>query len=183
MYSETKVMTRTPVCCVKTTEGLAKYSRAFEKVLSQQVDIHLLSNCFLASVQSSDELRRKPKREGQVPSKHELIGGLSSLCALAGVDLLKPALNEPFNFGNEDLAGAGIQGKFNNFKMVEKDKPWTPRMFGENVGFGGFGPVPVGTPEQVADMMEKWFVEADIVGFNPQCECSPTPALLAPIIL
>jgi alkanesulfonate monooxygenase SsuD/methylene tetrahydromethanopterin reductase-like flavin-dependent oxidoreductase (luciferase family) len=67
--------------------------------------------------------------------------------------------------------------------MVEKDKPWIPRMFGENIGFGGFGPMPVGTPEQVADMMEKWFVEADIVGFNPQCECSPTPALLASIIL
>jgi hypothetical protein len=100
MYGETKVMTRAPVSCVKTTEGLAKYSRAFEKLLSQQVDIHVPSNCFLASVQSSDELRRKPKREGQVPSKYELIGGLSSFCALAGVDLLKPALNEPFNFGN-----------------------------------------------------------------------------------
>lgn len=45
-------------------------------------------------------------------------------------------------------------------------------MVGEKVGFGGFGPMPVGTPSQVADVMEKWFREADIDGFNIQCEHS-----------
>lgn len=45
-------------------------------------------------------------------------------------------------------------------------------MVGEKVGFGGFGPMPVGTPSQVADVMEKWFREADIDGFNIQCEVS-----------
>jgi len=44
-------------------------------------------------------------------------------------------------------------------------------MVGEKVGFGGFGPMPVGTPSQVADVMEKWFAEADIDGFNIQCKC------------
>lgn len=43
-------------------------------------------------------------------------------------------------------------------------------MVGEKVGFGGFGPMPVGTPSQVADTMEKCFTEADIDGFNIQCK-------------
>lgn len=77
------------------------------------------------------------------------VGGLASFCALTGVDLSKYDLDEPFNFDNEDLSSAGIQGIFNNFKLVEKDKAWTPRMVGEKVGFNGFGPIPVGTPEQV----------------------------------
>lgn len=93
-------------------------------------------------------------------------GGLSSFCALTGVDLSKYDLDTPFNFDNEELSKSGIQGIFNNFKTVQNDKPWTPRMVGERVGLGGFGPMPVGTPEQVADVMEQWFTEGGIDGFN-----------------
>jgi alkanesulfonate monooxygenase SsuD/methylene tetrahydromethanopterin reductase-like flavin-dependent oxidoreductase (luciferase family) len=64
-------------------------------------------------------------------------GGLSSFCALTGVDLGKYDLDTPFNFDNEELSNAGIQAIFNNFKTVENDKPWTPRMVGERVGMGG----------------------------------------------
>jgi hypothetical protein len=31
---------------------------------------------------------------------------------------------------------------------------------------GGTGPRPVGTPEMVADELEKWALEADVDGFN-----------------
>lgn len=93
-------------------------------------------------------------------------GGLASFCALTGVDLSKYDLDTPFNFDNEDLAKSGIQGIFNNFKTVQNDKPWTPRMVGERVGLGGFGPMPVGTPEQVADSMQEWWSEGGIDGFN-----------------
>ncbi|KAF2115731.1 luciferase-like domain-containing protein [Lophiotrema nucula] len=113
------------------------------------------------------------KTEEEAKAKYEkyrknasVQGGLSSFCALTGVDLGKYDLDEPFNFDNEDLAKPGIQGIFNNFKIVEGDKQWTPRMVGERVGMGGFGPMPVGTPEQVADVMESWLVEGDVEGFN-----------------
>lgn len=105
-------------------------------------------------------------------------GGLAAFCHFTGVDLSKYDLDEPFNFEDEDLSKAGIQGIFNNFKTVEKDGPataWTPRMVGKKTGFCGFGPIPVGTPEQVADVMEKWFVEAGIDGFNIQCKSCPSP--------
>jgi alkanesulfonate monooxygenase SsuD/methylene tetrahydromethanopterin reductase-like flavin-dependent oxidoreductase (luciferase family) len=93
-------------------------------------------------------------------------GGLSSFCALTGVDLSKYDLDTPFDFKNEDLSKSGIQGIFKNFQTIQNDKPWTPRMVGERVGLGGFGPMPIGTPEQVADEMEKWFLEGGIDGFN-----------------
>lgn len=99
-------------------------------------------------------------------------GGLSSFGHFTGVDLAKYEIDEPFNFDNEELSKAGIQGIFNNFKEVEKGgKPWTPRMVGAKVGFGGFGPIPVGTAAQVADVMEEWFNGADVDGFNIQSEC------------
>lgn len=106
-------------------------------------------------------------------SKTSSAAGLAMFCALTGVDLSKYDLDEPFSFNDEKLGGAGIQGVFNNFKLVEKDKLWTPRMIGEKVGFGAFGPMPVGTPEMVADVMEKWFTEADIDGFNIACKKAP----------
>jgi alkanesulfonate monooxygenase SsuD/methylene tetrahydromethanopterin reductase-like flavin-dependent oxidoreductase (luciferase family) len=158
-------------CGVPTIEGLAKYSKSVrEAAVAAGRDpspVKLFSGICPILGRTEEEAKVKKAR---YLANTSYIGGLSSFCALTGVDLSKYALDEPFNFDNEDLAGAGIQGIFNNFKMVEKDKPWTPRMVGEKVGFGGFGPMPVGTPEQVADVMEKWFVEADIDGFNLQCE-------------
>ena len=55
-------------------------------------------------------------------------------------------------------------------KRYDKDGMLTPRMLGEQMAFCGFGPMPVGTPEMVADVMEKWVNEADIDGFNVACE-------------
>lgn len=37
---------------------------------------------------------------------------------------------------------------------------------GQHITVGGLGATPVGTPEQVADNMEKWVREADVDGFN-----------------
>jgi alkanesulfonate monooxygenase SsuD/methylene tetrahydromethanopterin reductase-like flavin-dependent oxidoreductase (luciferase family) len=122
-------------------------------------------------------------KHAKYKARTSIQGGLASFCALTGVDLSKYDLDEPFNFDDEDMQNAGIQGIFKNFKIVEGDKAWTPRMVGEKVGFGGFGPMPVGTPEQVADVMEKWFTEADIDGFNIQCEFINTPNVVETLLM
>jgi alkanesulfonate monooxygenase SsuD/methylene tetrahydromethanopterin reductase-like flavin-dependent oxidoreductase (luciferase family) len=46
---------------------------------------------------------------------------------------------------------------------------WTPRKLGIAMASGGLSAMPVGTPEQVADVFEKWFVEGDCDGFNMAC--------------
>ncbi|KAL5044532.1 luciferase-like domain-containing protein [Aspergillus fruticulosus] len=43
---------------------------------------------------------------------------------------------------------------------------WTPRIVAEKAAIGGLGPVGVGTPEKVADELERWVREADLDGFN-----------------
>ncbi|GMG51201.1 unnamed protein product [Aspergillus oryzae var. brunneus] len=43
---------------------------------------------------------------------------------------------------------------------------WTKSTVGQHITVGGLGATPVGTPEQVADEMERWVREADVDGFN-----------------
>jgi long-chain alkane monooxygenase len=52
------------------------------------------------------------------------------------------------------------------FTKVDPNKKWTIREIAEFVGIGGIGPVVVGTPEKIADEMERWVNEADVDGFN-----------------
>lgn len=43
---------------------------------------------------------------------------------------------------------------------------WTPRLVAERACIGGLGPVAVGSPQTVADELERWVREADVDGFN-----------------
>ncbi|CAP61866.1 uncharacterized protein PODANS_5_2330 [Podospora anserina S mat+] len=43
---------------------------------------------------------------------------------------------------------------------------WTPRLVAEHAAIGGLGPVSVGSPQTVADELERWVKEADVDGFN-----------------
>lgn len=65
-----------------------------------------------------------------------------------------------------------VQGFVRQFQSVISDsgQPITPRFIGQSIALGGMAPLPVGTPEMVADVFEKWFVEADLDGFNMSCK-------------
>jgi hypothetical protein len=76
----------------------------------------------------------------------------------------------PFVFDDRASDNA-IHTMMKTIKRYDKDGTLTPRMLGEQMAFCGFGPMPVGTPEMVADVMEKWVNEADIDGFNVACKC------------
>lgn len=53
------------------------------------------------------------------------------------------------------------------------DRPWTVRDLAEFVAIGGRGPVIVGSPETVADELERWASEADVDGFNLSAAVRP----------
>ncbi|KAH8658238.1 luciferase-like domain-containing protein [Xylariales sp. PMI_506] len=164
-------------CGTPTIEGLARYSKSVrEAALAAGRDpstIKLFAGLCPILGRTEEEAQAKYVKYRANASAQ---GGLSSFGHFTGVDLSKYDLDQPFNFDDEEVQKAGIQGIFNNFKTVEQtsNKPWTPRMVGEKVGFGGFGPIPVGTPAQVADVMEQWFYGADIDGFNLQMMSNPT---------
>lgn len=98
-------------------------------------------------------------------------GGLAKLSGYLNIDLTQYPLDEPFKM-TSDAKGpdAGIYAIMNNIKKTSDADEITPRMLGEKMAFCGFGPMPVGTPEMVADVMEEWVNVGDVDGFNVACE-------------
>ena len=95
------------------------------------------------------------------------VAGLAQFCGYSGIDLAPYPLDEPMDLSKESKAMA-IQTVFDVLEAseTERGQPWTPRRLGIRMAVGGLHPCPVGTPEDVADMMEEWLTVADVDGFN-----------------
>ncbi len=59
-----------------------------------------------------------------------------------------------------------VQSAVETFTTIDPDKEWTVREMADWVGIGGFGPVFVGSPQTVADLMQEWIEDTDVDGFN-----------------
>ncbi|NHT78367.1 LLM class flavin-dependent oxidoreductase [Rhizobiaceae bacterium CRRU44] len=59
-----------------------------------------------------------------------------------------------------------VQSAVETFTTIDPGKEWTVREMADWVGIGGFGPVFVGSPQTVADLMQEWVEETDVDGFN-----------------
>ncbi|PMD40631.1 putative monooxygenase moxC [Hyaloscypha variabilis F] len=104
-------------------------------------------------------------------------GGLGRFGDFTGVDLAKYPLDEEFDFEGKKY-DVGIHILVETFKYLSDIERWTPRKLGMAMASRGLSAMPVGTPEQVADVFEKWFVEGDCDGFNISCESSLPPLSL-----
>jgi alkanesulfonate monooxygenase SsuD/methylene tetrahydromethanopterin reductase-like flavin-dependent oxidoreductase (luciferase family) len=78
------------------------------------------------------------------------------------IDLSQLDLDAPLEYVDTD----GIRGMVELFTTLDPTRRWTPREIARFVGVGGGGPVIVGSPQTVADELERWIDEADIDGFN-----------------
>jgi FMN-dependent oxidoreductase (nitrilotriacetate monooxygenase family) len=87
---------------------------------------------------------------------------LTLVSGWAGVDFGQWDLDEQV----KDVPGDGIQGAIKGFSSVQAGRAWTVRQVAEYLGVGGSGPVVVGSPERVADELERWIDETDADGFN-----------------
>jgi alkanesulfonate monooxygenase SsuD/methylene tetrahydromethanopterin reductase-like flavin-dependent oxidoreductase (luciferase family) len=96
-------------------------------------------------------------------------GGIAKVSQYINVDLAKYDPDTPIDVDAIPKSDNAIHAIINTVKRY-KDEGVTPRMLGEIMGFCGFGPMPVGTPEMVADVMEDWANNADIDGFNLACK-------------
>lgn len=91
-----------------------------------------------------------------------LEGALARYSALLHIDLSTLDPDVPLQYVETE----GIRGLLENFTRLDPDRTWTPRALAEFVGVGGGGPVLVGSPQTVADELERWMDEADLDGFN-----------------
>lgn len=94
------------------------------------------------------------------------IGGLVLVSGWTGIDLSKIPLDQELSAADSEEANK-VRSQLESFTTTSVEVPkWTPRVIAERAAIGGLGPVAVGTPEKVADELERWLNEGDLDGFN-----------------
>ncbi|KAL4865488.1 hypothetical protein BDV12DRAFT_149216 [Aspergillus spectabilis] len=99
--------------------------------------------------------------------KHaSVIGGLVLFSGWTGIDISRIPLDQDITAA-DSLEAHKVTSILDGFTTTSEDVPrWTPRVVAERAAIGGLGPVAIGTPEKVADELERWIREADLDGFN-----------------
>ncbi|KAJ3531148.1 hypothetical protein NM208_g9009 [Fusarium decemcellulare] len=111
-----------------------------------------------------EEAQEKYQEARQYASEE---GGLVYWCGNTHIDLSRFGPDEEITPEHAGVSHSRIESHLAILSYRGDDVPkWTPRNIGKAVALGASGPVPVGTPEQIADEMERWIEIADIDGFN-----------------
>jgi alkanesulfonate monooxygenase SsuD/methylene tetrahydromethanopterin reductase-like flavin-dependent oxidoreductase (luciferase family) len=92
----------------------------------------------------------------------DLDGALALGSGWMGIDFGAYRLDEPLRH----IKTNAVQSSVDAFSSADPDKVWTVRELGEWIGIGGLGPVFVGGPQTVADLLEEWVRDTDVDGFN-----------------
>ncbi len=107
--------------------------------------------------------------EADAEAKHErlreTVDPVTTLALLSGFideDLSDIDPDQPV----EHVETEAIQGVVNAFTRNQPDREWTVREVAEYAGLGTTSPVVAGTPEQVADVLQHWFEDVGVDGFN-----------------
>ncbi|RDH34754.1 luciferase-like domain-containing protein [Aspergillus welwitschiae] len=90
-------------------------------------------------------------------------GALALFGGWTGIDLDRYGDDEELRHVESNAIRSAVEGWSKATPEVEN---WTKATVGQHITVGGLGATPVGTPEQVADEMERWVNEADVDGFN-----------------
>ncbi|CAI7583561.1 unnamed protein product [Penicillium manginii] len=109
---------------------------------------------------TEEEARAKFK---EYRSYGSIDGALALFGGWTGIDLDKYGDDEELRHVESNAIRSAVEGWSKATPEVAK---WTKATVGEHITVGGLGATPVGTPQQVADNMEKWVKEADVDGFN-----------------
>ncbi|RQP09501.1 MAG: LLM class flavin-dependent oxidoreductase [Microbacteriaceae bacterium] len=91
-----------------------------------------------------------------------LEGALALYGGWSGLDLSQFDPDVPLKYVDTDAARSALS----IFTLADPEREWTPRDIAHYVGIGGIGPVIVGSPETVADELERWVEVGGVDGFN-----------------
>lgn len=92
-------------------------------------------------------------------------GALALFGGWTGVDMAPYKDDEELRYVESNAVRSYIEGLINFAPEVNNGK-WTKRTLAEHIMVGGLGATSVGTPQTVADEMERWVREGDVDGFN-----------------
>lgn len=137
---------------------LAKYGR-------QPDDLKVMPGLFITVAETEEEAKRKQKALNNLILPEV---GLSYLSNYAGFDLTGYDIEAPFpeNFGtSEDSTDPQIRPKIIK-AITERENLTTLRQVYEHIGGARGHREIVGTPEQIVDQLEDWFINDGADGFN-----------------
>lgn len=89
-------------------------------------------------------------------------GALALGSGWLGIDFSTYARDEPLRH----IRTNAVQSSVDAFSSADPNKVWTVRELADWIGIGGLGPVFVGGPATVADLLEEWVADTDVDGFN-----------------
>jgi FMN-dependent oxidoreductase (nitrilotriacetate monooxygenase family) len=89
-------------------------------------------------------------------------GTLALISGYSGIDFSGYDLDVPLAFSESNA----IQSFLEVFTIADPNRTWTLREVALYSGIGGAGPKEVGSPQTIADALERWMTETDIDGFN-----------------
>jgi FMN-dependent oxidoreductase (nitrilotriacetate monooxygenase family) len=103
--------------------------------------------------------------DAKVDELRETVDPVTTLALLSGF------IDEDFSDIDPDqpvehVETGAIQGVVNAFTQNQPDRDWTVREVAEYAGLGTTSPVVSGTPEQVTDVLQHWFEDVGVDGFN-----------------
>ncbi|MEK1942956.1 MAG: LLM class flavin-dependent oxidoreductase [Pseudomonas sp.] len=142
------------------TRGMVESIRALAAAEGRDPQSLKFFNIVTVIVASTDEQAQAKLRDYQQYAS--LQGSLARYSALLGIDLSVLDPDQPLQYAETE----GIRGLLEVFTRLDASRVWTPRAIAEFVGVGGGGPVIVGSPQTVADELERWMEVADLDGFN-----------------
>ncbi|KAJ6103586.1 Nitrilotriacetate monooxygenase component A/pristinamycin IIA synthase subunit A, partial [Penicillium sp. IBT 16267x] len=113
------------------------------------------------------------RTDKEAQEKHEelkkyasVVGGLVLSGGWTGIDISNIPLDEEITTA-DSLEAWKVTSFLDPLLKTSKEVPrWTPRIVAEKAAIGSFGPLAIGSPQTVADEMERWIREADLDGFS-----------------